>query len=106
SLTPLRLAYPASGTIISAQVGQVLEKTDILKKHGFEATVTAMGTGREMKTAITADQLDVIMTSESNFVVLRGQGFDGVAFSSLGSAGRVGLMTGVNSGINSIADLK
>lgn len=105
-LIPLRLAYPASGTIISAQVGQVLEKTDILKKHGFDATITAMGTGREMKTALTGGQLDVSMTSESNFIVLRGQGFDAIAFSSLGSAGRVGLMTSVKSGIDSIADLK
>lgn len=105
-LIPLRLAYPASGTIITAQVGQVLEKTDILKKHGFAATITAMGTGREMKTALTAGQLDVSMTSESNFIVLRGQGFDAIAFSSLGSAGRVGLMTSIKSGIESISDLK
>ncbi len=105
-LIPLRMAYPASGTIISAQVGQVLERTDILKKHGFDAKVTAMGTGREMKTALTGDQIDVMMTSESNFIVLRGQGFDAIAFSSLGSAGRVGLMTAANSEINSVADLK
>ncbi len=105
-LIPLRMAYPASGTIISAQVGQVLEHTDILKKHGFDAKITAMGTGREMKTALTGDQIDVMMTSESNFVVLRGQGFDAIAFSSLGSAGRVGLMTSANSGINTVEDLK
>lgn len=105
-LIPLRMAYPASGTIISAQVGQVLEHTDILKKHGFDAKIMAMGTGREMKTALTGDQLDVMMTSESNFVVLRGQGFDAIAFSSLGSAGRVGLMTAANSSINNVSDLK
>ena len=45
----IRIAYPGTGTIVNAQIGLILEKTDILKKHGFEAQVRAMGTGRDTK---------------------------------------------------------
>lgn len=103
----LRLAYPAEGTILSAQVGLVFEKTDILKKHGFtNARAVAMGTGRELKTALVSGQADVIMTSETNFVILLGNGFDCFAIHSLGSAGRMALVVPPDSKIKTLADLK
>jgi ABC-type nitrate/sulfonate/bicarbonate transport system substrate-binding protein len=102
----LHLAYPAEGTILSAQVGLVFEKTDILKKHGFNAQATAMGTGKELKTALVSGKVDVIMTSETNFVVLLGNGFDCYAIHSLGSAGRMALVVPPDSKINSLEDLK
>jgi ABC-type nitrate/sulfonate/bicarbonate transport system substrate-binding protein len=103
----LRVAYPAEGTILSAQVGLVFEKTDILKKHGFaHSQAVAMGTGRELKTALVSGQADVIMTSETNFVILVGNGFDCFAINSLGSAGRKALVVPPESKIHSLEDLK
>lgn len=104
--TRLRLAYPAEGTILSAQVGLVFEKTDILKKHGFSAKAVAMGTGRELKTALVSGQADVILTSETNFVILLGNGFDCYAIQSLGSAGRMALVVPPDSKVKTLADLK
>jgi ABC-type nitrate/sulfonate/bicarbonate transport system substrate-binding protein len=104
--TKLNLAYPIEGTIMNAQVGLVLERTDILKKHGFDAKVTPMGTGRELKSALVSGQADVIMTSETNFIILLGNGFDCVAINSIGSAGRIALAVKANSKYKKIDDLK
>lgn len=103
--TPLRLAYPAASTIVSAQVGLIFEKTDILRKRGFEADVVSIGTGRELKTALVSGQADVILTSQSNFIVLLGEEFPAVAINSLGSAGRLALVAKADSKINGVSDL-
>jgi ABC-type nitrate/sulfonate/bicarbonate transport system substrate-binding protein len=102
----LNLSYPLLGTILVAQVGLVLEKTDILKKHGFDAKVSALGTGKELKVAMMGNKADVILTSESNFVVLRGNQFEAYAFSTLGSAGRLALVVKNDDKISKISDLK
>ncbi len=104
--TEVRIAYPATGTIVSAQIGLIFEKTDILKKHGFESKVTGMGTGRESKMALVSNQVDVILTSEANFLVLLGEGFDARAINTLGSAGRVALVVKNESPYKKLADLK
>lgn len=104
--TTLRIAYPSAGTIISAQVGLVLEKTDILKKHGFASQMNSMSNGRDMKLALLADKVDFIMTSEANFVVLLAEGFPAVGVASLGQGGEMGLTVKSDSGIKSIADLE
>lgn len=106
ALSPISIAYPAEGTIISAQVGLVFERTDILAKNGFGAHVRAMGTGRELKTALVSGQADIIITSQTNFVVLRGSGYEGYAIQSLGEAGRLALVVLPDSKIKSLADLK
>jgi ABC-type nitrate/sulfonate/bicarbonate transport system substrate-binding protein len=105
-LIKLNFAYPAQGTVISAQIGLILEKTDILKIYGFDATVKGMGTGKELKIAMVSDQADVILTSESNFVVLRGSKYEAYAISTLGSAGRLALVVKNNGKINKLEDLK
>jgi ABC-type nitrate/sulfonate/bicarbonate transport system substrate-binding protein len=104
--TPINLSYPLMGTILVAQVGLVLEKTDILKKHGFKPTVSALGTGKELKTAMLGNKADVILTSESNFVVLRGNNFESYAFSTMGSAGRLALVVKSDGKINNLTDLR
>lgn len=106
SLKKLSIAYPSEGTILSAQVGLVFEKTNILKKHGFNATAVALGTGRELKTALVSGRADVIMTSETNFVVLLGNGYDCFAVNSLGSAGRMALVVPPGSKVEDLKDLK
>ncbi len=104
--TPVRIAYPAAGTIVSAQIGLIFEKTDILKKHGLEARISSLGTGRELKTALVSGQVDIILTSQANFVVLLGEGFPAKAINSLGSAGRLALVVAKASAVQNLSDLK
>ena len=102
---PLSLAFPAQGSVMNTQLGLILQKTDILKDAGFLAKVTGLGTGRELKVALVSGQADVILTSQTNFVVLLGEGYDARALGSLGSAGRYGLIV-KNGRVNSLNDLK
>jgi len=102
---PLSIAYPAAGAIINTQVGLVLERKDFLKQHGFSGSVAAMGTGKELKVALVSGKADVILTSETNFPVLLGEGFDALAINSLGSAGRIGLLV-KNEKYKNLSDLK
>ncbi len=104
--TKVRIAYPPSGTIISAQVGLTMERTDIMKKNGFAPELFAMSNGRDMKLALVSDKVDIIMTSEANFVVLLAEGFDAVGVASLGAGGNMGLAVRADSGISSIDQLK
>ena len=101
----IRIAYPSVGTVINGQVGVVLEKSDILKKSGLEATVTSMALGKELKTALVSGNVDVILTSESNFVVLAGQGFPCYAIASLGRGGYVALVAS-DPKLQKVSDLK
>lgn len=101
----IRIAYPSVGTVINGQTGVVLEKTDILKKAGLDATVTSMALGKELKTALVSGNVDVIFTSESNFVVLLGQGFPCYAIASLGRGGYVALVSS-DPNLKTVSDLK
>lgn len=105
-LVPIRIAYPSAGTLISGQIGLILQRSDLLEKNGLEAEIFPMSTGREMKSALVAGQVDVILTSESNFIVLLGTGFPCYGIASLGSDGRMGLVVQADSGIQSIGELK
>lgn len=102
----IRIAFPALGTVITGQVGTVLQKTTILKDNGLNAAITPMNTGKEMKLALIGGQVDVILTSETNFVVLLGQGFKSYAIASLGTDGQMGLVVNTDSDIKTVADLK
>jgi ABC-type nitrate/sulfonate/bicarbonate transport system substrate-binding protein len=104
--TKIRIAYPQAGTIISAQVGLTMEKTDILKKNGFAPEMFAMSNGRDMKLALVGDKVDVIMTSEANFVVLLAEGFDAYGVASLGEGGNMALTVKAGSGIDRPEQLK
>lgn len=106
SASRLRIGYPAAGTIVSGQIGLIFAKTDILKRNGIEANVVSLGTGRELKTALVSGQLDVILTSQSNFIVLLGEGFPAKAVNSLGSAGRMALVVPKTSPVRDLKDLR
>lgn len=97
--TRVRVAYPQAGTNISAQVGLVLEKTDILRKNAFAPETFAMSNGRDMKLALVSDKVDIILTSEANFVVLLAEGFESYGIASLGEGGNMALTVKANSGI-------
>ncbi len=105
-LTTIKIAYPSSGTIVNAQVGLIFERTDILKNNGFEGQMKPMPTGRELKMALVAGEVDLILTSEANLVVLLSEGFDARAIGSLGSAGRMALVVNEESKYKSLTDLK
>lgn len=102
----IRIAYPSAGTLISGQIGLILQRTSVLEENGMTAEIFPMSTGKEMKAALVAGQVDVILTSESNFIVLLGSGFPCYGIASLGSDGRMGLVVQADSGIESIGDLK
>jgi sulfonate transport system substrate-binding protein len=102
----LRLAFPSVGTVISGNIGTTLQNTDILKRHGFDASITPLPLGRELKEALAAGQADVIFTSESNFIVLLGQGFDCRAISTFGSMGEMALVVKPGSPVEDVAGLK
>jgi ABC-type nitrate/sulfonate/bicarbonate transport system substrate-binding protein len=104
--TKIRIAYPPSGTIISAQVGLTMEKTDLLRKNGFDPELFAMANGRDMKLALVSDKVDVIMTSEANFVVLLAEGFEAYGIASLGAGGNMGLAVRAGSGIERVEQLR
>lgn len=101
----LALAYPSAGAIMNTHLGLILEKTEILKKHGFAPQISSMGTGKELKVALVSGRADVILTTETNFPVLLGEGFDAVGINSLGSAGRLGLLVR-DEKLKNLGDLK
>ncbi|MGZ3692503.1 MAG: ABC transporter substrate-binding protein [Pseudobdellovibrio sp.] len=103
-LTPIHIAY--SQTVVNAQIGLILEKTDILKKNGFNAVVKGLPSGKELKTAMVAGESDVILCSESVYVVLRSSGFKAQAISTFGSAGRLALVVKKDGKISKLDDLK
>lgn len=102
----IRIAYPAVGTLINGQVGQVLERTNILAKNGLKGEIIAFQYGPPMMEALLSGKIDVALTSEQNVVVLLSKGFPARLIASLGSAGRAGLLVSANSIIESIEDLK
>ena len=105
-LEKIRIAFPSVGTVISGNIGVTLQKTDILKKHGFDGVLTPLPLGRELKEAFAAGQVDVIFTSEANFIVLLGQGVPCRAISTFGSMGQMGLVVRPGSAIGKLSDLK
>lgn len=104
--TRIRIAYPQAGTNISAQVGLTLERTDILNRNNFTPEIFAMSNGRDMKLALVGDKVDVILTSEANFVILLAEGFNACGIASLGESGNMALTVKSGSGIERIEQLR
>lgn len=105
-LTKINVAYPALGTTYNGQIGTILEKTEILKNNKLDAKVTPYGTGREMKVAMVAGKEDVMISSESVFLIMVGQGFDAYGISSLGAEGKMALVVNSKSKVKDVKDLK
>jgi hypothetical protein len=105
-MTAIRVAFPALGTTYNGQIGTILQSTDILKNNKLDGKVIPYGTGREMKVAMVAGKEDVMISSESVFLILVGQGFDAYGISSLGAEGKMALVVPVNSTVKEVKDLK
>jgi ABC-type nitrate/sulfonate/bicarbonate transport system substrate-binding protein len=101
----IRIAYP-TGTLINGHIGQVLLKTDILKKHGFVAEVTGFQYGPPMMEALLGNKVDVAFTSEVPATLALGKGLPAKIIASFGSLGRGALMVTKDSSAKSILDLK
>jgi ABC-type nitrate/sulfonate/bicarbonate transport system substrate-binding protein len=80
----INFAYPVQGTVIGAQIGLVLEKTDVLKIYGFDATIKSMKSDKELQTAIVNGLADVMITTESNYIDLTEKNANVTVFSTLG----------------------
>jgi len=106
TLVPIRVAYPAVGTLITGQIGQILERTNILAKNGLEGKVTPFQYGPPMMEALLSGKIDVAFTSEQNVVVLLGKGFPARVIATFGSAGRSGLLVPIDSDIQSVENLR
>ena len=102
----IRIAFPSVGTVIAGNIGAALQNTGILKKRGYDASVTPLPLGRELKEALAAGQADVIFTSEANFIVLLGQGIPCRAIGTFGSMGEMGLVVKPGSAMRKLSDLK
>lgn len=106
-LTKINIAFPALGTTYNGQIGTILQNNpEILKNNKFDAKVTPYGTGREMKVALIAGKEDVMISSESVFLIMVGQGFDAYAISSLGAEGKMALVVNSKSKVKDVKDLK
>lgn len=106
-LTKINIAFPALGTTYNGQIGTILQnKPEILKNNNLDAKVTPYGTGREMKVAMVAGKEDVMISSESVFLIMVGQGFDAYGISSLGAEGKMALVVNSKSKVTDIKDLK
>ncbi len=106
--TKIRIGYPTMGALINGQVGCILAKTNILERNNLDAEVSGFLYGQGLRDALVTNNLDVILTSEANFVTLLGgkTPFPCRVIATLGSAGRIGLMVRPDAVYQSMADMK
>lgn len=106
--TKIRIGYPTMGALINGQTGHILQKTNILENNNLDAEVQGFLYGQGLRDALVTGNLDVILTSEANFVTLLGgkRPFPCKVIATLGSAGRIGIMVNPNSTQQSMSDMK
>lgn len=95
-LIKLNLSYPQTGTAIGGQIGLILEKTDILKIHGFTSDIKRTKTIKELQTVIVEKSADVVITTEMSYVELADKNANVTVFSTLGTEGNRQLVNVVN----------
>lgn len=95
-LIKINIAYPAQSTVIGGQIGLILEKSDILKIYGFDATIKRLNSDQELQAAIIEKTADVIITTEANYTALTEKKANVVAFSTLGLEKDFRLMNIIN----------
>jgi len=106
--TKIRIGYPTMGALINGQVGNILQRTNILENNNIDGDVQGFLYGQGLRDALVTNNLDVILTSEANFVTLVGgkTPFPCKVIATLGSAGRIGIMVRLDATLKSVADLK
>lgn len=103
----IHLAWPLNGGIISGQIGAILQNKDFLKKNGFdEADVTNFNSDNDLRLALVNGTADAVLTDETTFARILGQGFNAYGIATLGADGKMALVVAANSSANSTKDLK
>ena len=104
--TPIRIGYPTTA-LINGQIGQVFERTDVLKRHGLAATVTGFTYGAPLTEALAAGQIDVSLISEGPAAQVIAKKVPAKVIASLGEGDvRFGLLVRGDSALKTVADLK
>jgi ABC-type nitrate/sulfonate/bicarbonate transport system substrate-binding protein len=101
----IRIAYPKE-IQINSHIGQVLLRTNILKKNGLNGRITGIIYGGSIMKAMGSDEIDVAFTSEFPTVKALGNGLPATIIATIGSLGRVGIIVLADSQIFSTRDLK
>lgn len=100
----VRIGYPVT-TLINGQIGQILERTNILSLNGLDGQVTRFTHGPPTNEALAAGHIDVGLTSEGPAALGISQGIPAVVALSFGTT-RDALMVAKDSPIHTAADLK
>jgi ABC-type nitrate/sulfonate/bicarbonate transport system substrate-binding protein len=80
----IRIGYPVT-TLINGQIGQILERTNILQLSGLTAEIVQFTHGPPTNEALAAGRIDVGLTSEGPAVVGISQGIPAVVAASFGT---------------------
>lgn len=100
----IRVAYPTT-TLINGQIGQILERTNILKLNGLDGKIYGFTHGPPQNEALASGAVDVALTSEGPAVVGISQGIDALVIGSFGRT-RDALVVRANSPVRKPSDLK
>lgn len=103
----LRIGYATDdGVIVWGEVGQIFERTNILKKNGINARIKRYPDTTDMLRAIRKNEIDAALTATGVVMcaIIADCPVEIVAL--LGGGGRNALITASNSGIKTTADLK
>jgi hypothetical protein len=92
----INFAYPQTGTAIGAQIGLILERTDIFKIYGFKAKIQKLKTSSELQKTIVEGINDVVIMTESDYVALTEKNAKVQAISTLGTEKNFQLVNVIN----------
>lgn len=100
----LRIAYIRRVVPVVAQVGQVLERTDILENNGLKADFYSTETLDGFREG--SAEVDVLITGEADTLTRIVRGQRGRVAATLGSGGRIGIVVRPGSDIRRLQDLR
>jgi len=103
----LRIGYAVNdGVIVWGEVGQIFERTNILKKNGIDAEIKRYKTTKDILPAIFRNEIDVALTATGVVMcsIIANQPVRIVSL--LGGGGRNALIVSSKSGIRTVAGLK
>jgi sulfonate transport system substrate-binding protein len=100
----IRIGYPVT-TLINGQVGQILIRTDVLKRNGLVGEVVPFTSGPPANEAMAAGSIDVQLTSEGPAVQAALQGVKTTIVATLGTT-RDAIVARPGRGIKTVADLR
>lgn len=100
----VRIGYPTT-TLINGQLGQVFDKTDVLKRNGLEHKIAGFSSGPPANEAMAAGEIDVQLTSEGPAVQAMLKGVESTIIAKLGTT-RDGVLVRKDSPAQTLTDLR